>query len=63
MTHDVTRRIAMMTLVSTCALLVALTLALGLDASADVALRQALPLALVAGGAFAALLFAPVGSR
>jgi hypothetical protein len=59
MTHDATRRIAMLTLFTTCALLVALALALGLDASTGTALRQAAPLTVVAAVAFTLLLIDP----
>jgi hypothetical protein len=59
MTHDATRRIAMLTLFTTCALLVALALALGLDASTGTALRQASPLTVVAAVAFTLLLVDP----
>ena len=60
MTHEATRRVAMLTLFATCALLVALVLALGLNASAANALRQALPLCIVAAVAFTILLIDPL---
>ena len=59
MTPQATRQIALMTLSATCVLLIVLAVAFGLDAAADTALRQALPLAVVAGVAFVILLVDP----
>lgn len=60
MTHEITRRIAMMTLFATCALLVVLTVALGIGADAAGALRQGAPLMVVAAIAFTVLLAEPL---
>jgi hypothetical protein len=61
MTHEATRRVALMTLFTTCALLIALAVALGLNANAAGALRQALPVCVVAAIAFTVLLADPTG--
>jgi hypothetical protein len=63
MSQRVSRQVALMAVISTCILLVALVLALGLGANTDAALGQALPLALICGAALAFLLADPFSSR
>jgi hypothetical protein len=63
MSQQASRCIALMTIFSTCLLLVVLVVALGLDAATDTALQQALPLAVVCGAALAFLLADPFKQR
>jgi hypothetical protein len=63
MTQQASRYIALMTVFSTCLLLVVLAVALGLDASTGTALQQALPLALICGAALTFLLSDPFRQR
>lgn len=59
MTQHATRQIALMTLVACCIVIVALTLASGLNVQMGSVMGQALPLAIVCGAALVVLLFDP----
>jgi hypothetical protein len=63
MTERISRQIALMTVFSTCTLLVVLVIALGIDANTETALLQALPLAVVCGAGLAFLIADPFSSH
>jgi hypothetical protein len=63
MSQQMSRQIALMTVVTTCMLLVVLVLAFGLGATARAALVQAFPLVVICGGALAVLIADPFSSR
>lgn len=63
MTQQMTRQIALMTVFTTCMLLVVLVLAFGLGAEARSALSQAFPLVAICGGALAFLIADPFRSH
>ncbi len=55
MTQQVSRQIALMAVFTTCILVIALALILGLDGDTGAAMSQATPLAVILGGALAFL--------
>jgi uncharacterized membrane protein YdfJ with MMPL/SSD domain len=63
MTQQMTRQIALMTVVTTCMLLIVLVLAFGLGAAARSALTQAFPLVVICAGALAFLVTDPFARR
>ena len=63
MSQQMSRQIAVMTVVTTCMLLVVLVLAFGLGAGARTALTQAFPLVVICGGALAFLIADPFSAR
>jgi len=63
MTQQMSRQIAVMTVFTTCMLLIVLVLAFGLGAAARDALTQAFPLVVICGGALAVLITDPFGTR
>jgi hypothetical protein len=63
MTQQITRQIALITVFTTCMLIVAMIVTFGLGANPDTAMSQVLPLALVCSIALAILLTDPFTSR
>jgi hypothetical protein len=63
MSQQVSRGVALMTVIATCVMLVALALASGLNGDSGAALGQAAPLAVVCGVALTVLLVDPFASR
>lgn len=59
MTRQMSRQIALMTLFSTCLVMVLLALASGMQLDVDAVLGQALPLAIICGAATTFLLINP----
>ena len=56
MTHQTSRQIALMTMLTTCILIVVVMLALGFDGDTRAAMAQASPLAIVLAAAFTFLM-------
>lgn len=63
MTEQTSRQVALLSVLTTCILVVTLILALGLDADAGTALGQALPLALIGGLGLVILVSDPFRER
>jgi hypothetical protein len=63
MSQQVSRQIALMTVFTTCILLVALVLVIGFDGDSATALSQAAPLAIVLAAALTFLIADPFSSR
>ena len=63
MSQQISRQIALVSVLATCVLIVTLLVAAGLDANTRTALGQAFPLALVGGVGLAVVLADPFRSR